>query len=53
MLCWTKKNDNKIFIFVNAADKADVIHLDDDGEETNDEDEFLNEQDTDILDEGN
>ena len=48
-----KENNNKRFIFINAADKADDIQADDDGEETNDEEEFLNEQDTELLDEGN
>lgn len=47
------KRNIKSFIFINTADRVDDIQLDDDdGEATNDEKVFLNEQDTEFWDEG-
>ena len=45
------KTSRKLWI-PNAADQADDVLFDDEGDETNDEDEFLEESDTELWDEG-
>ena len=45
------KTSRELWI-LNVADQADDVLLDDDGEETNDEEEFLEQSDTELSDEG-
>ena len=48
---YLKKKSRKLWI-LDAADEADEVLSDDLGEETNDEEEFGEESDTELSDEG-